>query len=47
MPRGLTQPRNQCTWIGRGVPFATITSDAGLLQTGASGALREVREVAG
>lgn len=32
------------TWIGRGVRFATIASDAGLLQTAASAALSEVRE---
>jgi 4-hydroxy-2-oxoheptanedioate aldolase len=32
------------TWIGRGVRFATIGSDAGLFQTAASAALREVRE---
>ncbi len=37
-------PATSITWIGRGVRFATITSDAGLLQTGAAAAVREVRE---
>ncbi len=37
-------PTTSITWIGRGVRFATITSDAGLVMTGAAAAVREVRE---
>lgn len=37
-------PATSITWIGRGVRFATITSDAGLVAGGAAAAVREVRE---
>jgi 4-hydroxy-2-oxoheptanedioate aldolase len=37
-------PVTSITWIGRGVRFATITSDAGLIAGGAAAAVREVRE---
>jgi 2-keto-3-deoxy-L-rhamnonate aldolase RhmA len=36
-------PTTSITWVGRGVRFATITSDAGLLAAAASAALAEVR----
>ena len=37
-------PATSINWIGRGVRFATITSDAALLAAGASAALSETRE---